>query len=96
MKRVILGTLLVLCAISTATADSCKDRATAKKLTGAALTSFMKKCESDAKVSCDASAKTKKLNGAAKTSFTTKCVRDAVGNELSRAICLGFPQTDAL
>ena len=50
-----------------------------KKLAGAALTSFMKKCETDAKKSCDASATEKKLNGAAKTSFTKKCVTDAVG-----------------
>jgi hypothetical protein len=71
--------LLVLFAIGPALADSCKDRATAKKLAGAALTSFMTKCQKDAKTSCDAAAQTKKLSGAAKTSFTNKCVRDAVG-----------------
>lgn len=58
---------------------SCKAQATEKKLHGAALTSFLKKCESDAQASCDASAAEKKLAGAAKTSFTKKCVTDAVG-----------------
>jgi hypothetical protein len=58
---------------------SCKAKASDKKLAGAALTSFMKKCEADALKSCDASAMEKKLNGAAKTSFTKKCVSDQVG-----------------
>jgi hypothetical protein len=59
---------------------TCKSQATDKKLAGAALTSFMKKCETDAATACDTSAADKKLNGAAKTSFTKKCVTDAVGN----------------
>ena len=59
---------------------TCKSQATDKKLAGAALTSFMKKCETDAQAVCDASATDKKLNGAAKTSFTKKCVTDAVGS----------------
>jgi len=59
---------------------SCTNRATEKKLAGAALTSFMKKCESDAMASCDKAAADKKLSGAAKTSFTTKCVKDSTGN----------------
>ena len=46
---------------------------------GAALTSFMKKCETDAAKACDVSAKEKKLAGAAKSSFEKKCVSDAVG-----------------
>ena len=50
-----------------------------KKLAGAAMNSFMKKCETDAKKACDTSAAEKKLAGAAKTSFTKKCVTDAVG-----------------
>ena len=53
--------------------------ATEKKLAGAALTSFMKKCESDAAAVCDTEAADKKLSGAAKTSFTKKCVKDATG-----------------
>lgn len=58
---------------------TCKAQATDKKLAGAAMTSFMKKCESDAAKTCDTSAAEKKLAGAAKTSFTKKCVSDAVG-----------------
>ena len=59
---------------------SCKAQATDKKLAGAALTSFMKKCESDATAACDTAAADKKLAGAAKASFAKKCVADAVGN----------------
>jgi hypothetical protein len=63
-----------------ALADSCKAGVDAKKLAGAAKTSFMKKCETDAKTTCDGQAAAKKLAGAAKTSFTKKCVSDAVGS----------------
>ena len=63
-----------------ATPTSCKAQATEKKLAGAALNSFMKKCETDAQTVCDTSAADKKLAGAAKASFTKKCVTDAVGN----------------
>ena len=59
--------------------STCKAQATDKKLAGAALTSFMKKCEGDAEKACETSAAAKKLAGAAKTSFTKKCVTDAVG-----------------
>ncbi len=59
---------------------SCKAQATDKKLAGAELTSFMKKCETDATKACDTAAADKKLAGAAKTSFTKKCVSDAVGS----------------
>ena len=60
-------------------ADSCKAQATDKKLTGAAMTSFMRKCERDAETACFTSAGEKKLSGAAKASYTKKCVTDAVG-----------------
>ena len=60
-------------------AASCKEEAAAKKLAGAALKSFMGKCERDASAACDTKAGAKKLAGAAKTSFTKKCVTDAVG-----------------
>jgi hypothetical protein len=60
--------------------ETCDARAKDKKLAGAALTSFMTKCEKDAKASCDTTAKAKNLHGAAETSFTTKCVKDAVGH----------------
>jgi len=64
---------------SAAAAASCEDRAVGKdgkKLAGAAKTSFMKKCEADAKPACEEKAvdkNGKKLAGAAKTSFMKKC-----------------------
>jgi len=61
-------------------APSCKAQATEKKLAGAALNSFMKRCETDAQKACDIQAGEKKLSGAAKTSFTKKCVTDSVGS----------------
>ena len=85
MKKLILVTIVSLVCLSlnggVARADdqSCKAQATAKKLAGAAQTSFMKKCQTDAATSCDAQAADKKLAGAAKNSFTKKCVNDAVG-----------------
>ncbi len=76
--RVCVGALVA--SLSAALADdTCKSRATDKKLAGAALTSFMTKCQKDAASTCDAGAASKKLAGAAKTSFTKKCVSDAVG-----------------
>jgi hypothetical protein len=69
-----------IASLACASADeSCKAQASDKKLAGAALTSFMKKCESDAKSACDTQAADKKLSGAAKDSFTKKCVKDATG-----------------
>jgi hypothetical protein len=59
--------------------STCKAQAADKKLAGAAMTSFMKKCESDAKKSCEADSKAKKLSGAAKNSHMKKCVADTVG-----------------
>jgi hypothetical protein len=79
MTRIAIAIVLTMAATS-AYADSCKATAGEKKLAGAALTSFMKKCESDAKKACDTSAADKKLHGAAQTSFTKKCVTDAVGS----------------
>lgn len=59
-------------------APDCAAQATDKRLAGAALSSFLKKCERDAATSaCDAAAAEKKLKGAAKASFTRKCVTDA-------------------
>ena len=85
MKTVMLAiTVAVFAAVTmpVARADSptCTASATDKKLAGAAKTSFMTKCENDAKASCNAAATDKKLAGAAKTSFTTKCVKDAIGS----------------
>ncbi len=80
--RAALIVFLTLVAVSSACAEEtspCASRAAEKKLAGAALKSFMTKCERDAQSACDASATEKKLRGAARTSFTSKCVKDAVG-----------------
>jgi hypothetical protein len=83
MKRIIIAATIGLFVSNTAFAANaaCEAQATEKKLSGAAKTSFMKKCEKDAtdaaQKTCDAQAAEKKLSGAAKTSFTKKCVTDA-------------------
>jgi hypothetical protein len=79
MKGLIL-TAALLVACGSAYAESCKVEAGNKKLAGAAMTSFLKKCQTDATAACDKSAAEKKLSGAAKASFTKKCVSDAVGS----------------
>ncbi|HET7447290.1 MAG TPA: hypothetical protein VFJ49_05160 [Methyloceanibacter sp.] len=81
MKRLALTVVLSSLALSGAIAadQTCKAQADAKKLAGAALTRFMKKCESDAQTACDKQAADKKLSGAAKDSFTKKCLKDATG-----------------
>ena len=77
--RLLIALAATACLASPVLADTCSAQATTKKLHGAAETSFVKKCTSDAKVKCDADAKAKKLHGAAQTSFTAKCVKDAAG-----------------
>ena len=83
MKRIVLGVVLSIFALSAALAqETCSSKAVGKDgkpLAGAALKSFMTKCQKDAATSCTTQAAEKKLAGAAKTSFTKKCVRDAVG-----------------
>ena len=73
----------ILCAFTTGASEqmatTCKAQAGDKKLAGAAMNSFMKKCSGDAQKTCDGQAMEKKLSGAAKTSFTKKCVNDTVG-----------------
>lgn len=78
MKTIVLAVSLSLMASSAFA--SCKSDAAAKKLAGAALTSFMTKCEKDATATCEVDSTSKKLAGAAKTSHMKKCVSDAVGN----------------
>ena len=85
MKTYLIATVAAL-AVATAHAQTptplgatCKAQAADKKLAGAAMTSFMKKCENDAKKSCEADSKAKKLSGAAKNSHMKKCVTDTVG-----------------
>jgi hypothetical protein len=77
MKQIVLAA--VLCVVASGAQATCKSDAAGKNLAGAALTSFMKKCESDAKKACEADSKGKKLAGAAKNSHMRKCVDDAVG-----------------
>lgn len=74
----------------------CDGLATEKKLSGAARTSFLKKCQADAasitpasaassgspatSSVCETKAADKKLAGAAKTSFLKKCEKDAAAS----------------
>ena len=56
--------------------------ASATETAGAALTSYMKKCESDAAATCEKKAVSKDgkpLAGAAKSSFVKKCVTETAG-----------------
>lgn len=80
--KYLLATCLAALMIATAAyaqQPTCKGEAAQKKLAGAALKSFMTKCEKDAQAACSKSAGDKKLSGAAKTSHMKKCVGDAVG-----------------
>ena len=80
MRATTICTILMLGIVpAAAQTATCKSQAADKKLAGAALKSFMTKCEKDSTAACDTSATEKKLSGAARTSFTKKCVNDAVG-----------------
>lgn len=81
LKTVLAITLFISAGTAVASGPSCMDAAKEKKLAGAALSSFMKKCEAEATARCEASAKEKKLAGAAQASFMKKCVADAVGSK---------------
>jgi hypothetical protein len=78
MKQLLLALVLSLAAGSAFA--TCKADGVDKKLVGAALNSFLAKCQKDATATCEADAKEKKLAGAAKTSHMKKCVADAVGS----------------
>jgi hypothetical protein len=85
MNKPLLSAVFTACALFAGhsfAADSCDDQAAAKKLAGAAKTSFVKKCEKTAGAAaaastCATQAADKKLAGAAKTSFVKKCEKDA-------------------
>ena len=80
MRYVIAAMILGLAATTAhAQGATCKTQSGEKKLAGAALKSFMTKCERDATTTCETDSKDKKLAGAAKTSHMKKCVGDAVG-----------------
>jgi hypothetical protein len=71
---------LFLASFSLAQAEeTCNARATEKKLAGAAKTSFLKKCEKDARAACEVDDISKKTSGAAKEAHIKKCVKDSVG-----------------
>jgi hypothetical protein len=81
MKRIALAALISAFAVGSAMAQTtCESRAISKDgkpLSGAAKTSFVKKCKADA---CEGNAVDKNgkpLAGAAKASFLKKCERKA-------------------
>jgi len=76
---IIAGALALLSVSALAAPPTCREEASEKKLAGAALSSFMGKCQRDAKTSCESTADERKLYGAARTSFTKKCLNDTVG-----------------
>jgi hypothetical protein len=77
MKRIFLAAIVAVFAIGSAAAqDSCESKAVGKDgkaLSGAAKTSFMKKCMADSCATKAVSSDGKPLAGAAKTSFMKKC-----------------------
>jgi hypothetical protein len=83
MKKLMIAAAIAVFASSAAFAanPACEAQANEKKLSGAARTSFIKKCEKDAsdaaKKTCEVQAAEQKLSGAAKNSFVTKCVKDS-------------------
>jgi hypothetical protein len=94
MKKILIAALLAAFAAGGAFAANadCEAKAVSKDgkpLTGAAKTSFIKKCEADAggASSCEAMATEKKLAGAAKTSFVTKCEKDGGKGASAAAAC---------
>jgi hypothetical protein len=81
MKSLLLvGVCLLPMSVAHAT---CATDAADKKLAGAAKTSFMARCERDARQTCELNAVSstgKPLSGAAKNSSITRCVADKVGS----------------
>ena len=81
LRKILLAAAFAL--VCTGANATCKTDAVSKEgkpLAGAALKSFMTKCEKDAKTKCAAESKDQKLAGAAANSHTKKCTMDAVGN----------------
>jgi hypothetical protein len=95
-KLIALLSALILSSPAFAADNACMAQAAEKKLSGAAQTSFIRKCVVDG---CESTSLEKKLAGAAKNSFTTKCVADglqplcekqATGKKLSGAANTSF------
>jgi hypothetical protein len=82
-RKIIMQYLYILVVISLFVGNStlaaevtCDTQANEKKMTGAAKTNFVKKCNltaTSAVTSCEGQATSKKLTGASKTSFIRKC-----------------------
>ena len=83
MNRLLVVALSCFLFSSTAQAadPGCEAQATERKLSGAAKSSFITKCQKDAAAAatatCETQAAEKKLAGAAKNSFVKKCEKDA-------------------
>jgi hypothetical protein len=80
MKRIALALLITAFAAGSAMAQSCESKAMSKDgkpLSGAAKTSFVKKCKEDACAGKAMGKDGKPLSGAAKTSFMTKCEKES-------------------
>ena len=78
LLRVLAAAGLALSFTMAHAAGTCDTMATEKKLAGAAKTSFLKKCEADAKMAagpsaCDTQAADKKLAGAARLRRAAAC-----------------------
>jgi len=80
MKRILFAALITAFAGGSAFAQSCETKAVGKDgkaLSGAAKTSFVKKCKHDACEGKAIGSNGKPLAGAAKKSFMDKCEKDA-------------------
>jgi hypothetical protein len=80
MRRITVAALILAFSIGTAMAASCESQAVGKNgkpLTGAAKTSFVKKCKVEACAGKAVGKDGKPLSGAAKSSFMKKCEKDA-------------------
>ena len=82
MKRIVVAAVVSMLAMGAAFAQdtSCETKAVGKDgkaLSGAAKTSFMKKCMADACATKAVGSDGKPLHGAAKTSFMKKCEKGA-------------------
>ena len=80
MKRILLAALITSFAVGSALAQSCETKAVGKDgkaLSGAAKSSFVKKCKHDACEGKAMGSNGKPLAGAAKKSFMTKCEKEA-------------------
>jgi hypothetical protein len=79
LMQLVLVLSLTVATAAIAAGHTCNAAATEKNLSGLPRTSFLEKCEKDAKAACASAAKDKKLYGIARTNFEKKCVADAVG-----------------